>query len=305
MELTMLGTSCMMPTKARNTSAALLQHKGEGILVDCGEGTQRQFRLAGMSPTAVTKVLVSHWHGDHVLGLPGLIMTLGASGYQRKLDLYGPVGSKRQVKLIFDAFYYDAKIDLEVHEVEDGSIFEGKDFRIEALPLKHKVPCVGYAVIEADRRRIDLAYTKKLGIPEGPLLGELQDGRSITWKGKTVTPKEATLLIPGRKVAFITDTTLVPNCYTLAQDADLLVCESSFASELEEQAREYGHMTAKEAATIADKAGAKQLLLTHFSARYADIKPVLEDARKVFRNALCASDFLRLEVPLREGLKGR
>jgi ribonuclease Z len=305
MELTMLGTSCMMPTKARNTSAAFLQHKGEGILVDCGEGTQRQFRLAGMSPTAVTKALISHWHGDHVLGLPGLIMTLGASGYQEKLELYGPKGSRRQVRLIFDAFHYDAKIDLEVHEVESGIIFEGKDLRIEALPLSHKVPCVGYAVIEADRRRINLDHTKRLGIPQGPLLGELQDGKSIKWQGKAVTPKEATLLVPGRKVAFITDTTLVKNCYELAKDADLLVCESSFASDLEEQAREYGHMTAREAAMIADKSGVRQLLLTHFSARYADIMPVLDDARKVFRDTLCASDFLRLEIPVREALKGR
>ena len=156
----------MVPTKERNHSAVFLSYKAEGILVDCGEGTQRQMKIAGIKIAKVTKILISHWHGDHVLGLPGLIQSLGASEYSRALEIYGPKGTKQHIKAMFEAFVFDRPFEIKVVEVEKGVFFENKDFKLEALPLKHGIITIGFDFIEKDRRKIDIRAVKKLGIPE-------------------------------------------------------------------------------------------------------------------------------------------
>jgi ribonuclease Z len=296
MELVFLGTSCMVPTKERNHTSVFLSFKGEGLLVDCGEGTQRQLKIAGIRPTRVTKILISHWHGDHVLGIPGLIQTLGASEYNQALEIYGPKGTKAHIKAMFDAFVFDRQFEIKVKEISSGTFFENKDFKLSALPLKHGIATLGYAFEEKDRRRINVAFIKKLGIPEGPLLGKLQQGESVTFKGKKVKVEEATRIVAGKKIAFVLDTMPCENAYKIAEGADLLVSEAAYTSKLKDKAEQYKHMTAKEAGLIASRSSVKELILTHFSARYKNTLDLQEDAQTVFDNVRCAEDLMKVRL---------
>jgi ribonuclease Z len=296
MEVIFLGTSCMIPTKERNTSAMLVTYKDENILIDCGEGTQRQLRIAGIKPTCITKILISHWHGDHVLGLPGLLQTLGASEYNGRLRIYGPRGSKEYVEKMMNAFVFSNKVDFEVIDITKTRFFDGKDFYMEAMQLDHSVDCIGFSIIEKDRVRINVAKAEKLGIPEGPLMGELQEGKAITFKGRKIEPDEVTYKVKGKKITYIADTVLTDNCMALAEDADLLISESVYASEHENKAEEYKHLTARQAGMIANQANVKKLVLTHFSQRYKNTQDIEEDARVVFNNIICAEDFMRLKL---------
>ena len=296
MEITFLGTAAMVPTKDRNHSGFFLDYKDEGILFDCGEGIQRQLRMAGIKPTRVTKILISHWHGDHVLGLPGLIQTLGASEYSGVLEIYGPVGTKERFKAMFDAFVFDRRLDMKIEEIKEEVFFQNKNFSLEAFELEHKVKTLGFRFVEEDRRRIDVKAVKKLGIPSGPLLGKLQDNKVVTFKGNKVSPKDTTYVVEGKKIAYIADTVFCNNCYKLAQDVDVLVCEATYASNLSGKAEEYFHMTSKQAALIASKANVEKLILTHFSNRYKNTQELEEDARNVFDNTLCAYDLMKVKV---------
>ena len=170
------------------------------------------------------------------------------------------------------------------------------DFYIECQPLDHSVPCIGFRFVEKDKRKMDLERVKKLGIPTGPLLGELQAGKTITLKGKKISADDVTDIKEGKVVAFVEDTALNSNCVKLAKDADILVCEATYADELEEKAAAYKHLTAKQAAMIANEANAKKLILTHFSSRYKDVDQIKEDATGLFNNTLCAFDFMKASL---------
>jgi len=292
MEVVFLGTSSMVPTKERNQSVVLIRYKNEGILVDCGEGTQRQFKQKGIPLTRITKILITHWHGDHVFGLPGVLSTLGASGYERTLEIYGPRGTKRHFEAMFKAFVFDRKVNVVIKEINDGRFFENRDFCLEALKLEHGVVTLGYNFVENDIRHVDVKKVKKLGIPHGPLLGKLQRNETISFKGKKVNASDVTYVEEGKKITVIADTVPCKNAVKLAEDADLLICEATYSSKLEEKGEEYGHMTGKQAGLIANKAGVEKLVLTHFSARYKTTEEVEEDAKDVFSNSIAARDFM-------------
>lgn len=296
MEIIFLGTASMVPTKERNPSTILINYGNEGILIDCSEGTQRQLKIAGIKLTKITKILISHWHGDHVLGLPGLIQSLGASDYGKTLKIFGPKGTKKYFEALTKTFLFDRKVELEINEISKGKFFENNEFFLEALPLEHGIPTLGFNFIEKDRRKIDLKKIKKLGIEEGPLLGELQDGKTINFKGKKIKPEHAAYIEKGKKITIITDTLLCDNCYKLAKNSDLLICEATYSSKLEGKGEEYLHMTAKQAAQLANKANAKKLILTHFSARYKNTQEIEEDARDIFDDIICAKDFMRINI---------
>lgn len=296
MQITILGTSAMLPTKDRNPSAIFLNYKAEGILFDCGEGTQRQMKIAGIPFSKITKLLITHWHGDHVLGIPGLIQSMGGSDYQGTLEIYAPKGCKKHFEHMLQGIVFDFRINVKFMEVTKKAFFKGNDFNLEALPLDHKIPCLGYSFIENEKRKIDMIKAKKMGIPEGPLIGEIQEGKSINFKGKKIDPDEISSVVKGKKITFITDTTVCKNAYELAKDSDLLICESSYASNLKAKALEYKHLTAHDAALIASKSNAKKLVLTHFSARYKNTLEIEEDARTLFDNIICANDFTRINL---------
>jgi len=191
----------MVPTRERNQSGVLISYKNEGILIDCGEGIQRQLKIVGVKLTKITKILISHLHGDHVLGIPGLIQSMSAAGYEKTLQIYGPIGTKKFMRRLFEVFVFNRKINIEVNEIKKGKFFENDDFILEAGPLKHNVDTLGYSLIEKYRRKINLKFIKKLKIPYGPLLGKFQDGKSIVWKGKKVDADEATYKLKG-KISF-------------------------------------------------------------------------------------------------------
>ncbi len=299
MELVFLGTSAMIPTKERNHSALLIKYNGEGILVDCGEGTQRQFKIAEETATKVKKILISHWHGDHVLGLPGLLQTLSASEYASKektLEIYGPKGAKKQLELMLEAFPFDNKLKMIIKEVSDGIFVSTEDYEIEAYPLDHSLPTIGFVFREKDKRRIDQAKVKKLGIPDGPLLGKLQQNKAIVWKDKKVQPKDATYIIQGKKIGIIADTGQCKACLDIAEEADCLICEATYMEKEAEKAEQYKHLTIKQAALIAHTSNVSKLILTHFSQRYKDLSEQEEEAKSVFPTVTLAYDGMKVTI---------
>jgi len=296
MEIVFLGTSSMVPTKERNQVGILLRFGSQGILFDCGEGIQRQLKIAGIKITSITKIFISHWHGDHVLGLPGLVQTLSASGNGRVLEIYGPEGTKKKMNHLFSAFDFDREIEIVVNEVIPGKIIDRKTFYIEARELDHPIKNLGYRFVENDRRKINMQKLRSLGIVGGPMIGKLQDGQSITHKGKKILPGDVSSIIQGKIVTFITDTRLCDSCFSLAQGADILICESTYHSTLQEKAEEFGHMTSRDAGELAAASGVGKLFLIHFSARYKTTIKLEDDAKKKFHFVVAAHDFLKINV---------
>lgn len=290
-----LGTSSMIPTIERNHSSILISHKNQGILVDCGEGTQRQLRIAGIKPSKITKLLISHWHGDHVLGIPGLIQNLAAHNYKSILEIYGPRGSKRYLRNLLSGIVLQEKLKYEVKEISSG-IFYKNDLILEAIPLDHLTPCLAYSFKEKDVRKINLNYTKKFGLTRHPLLGSLQKGKDIVYKGKKILASKATTLIKGKKVAIIMDTAPTRNAVRIAKNSDLLIAESTWSKELEKFVMKRKHLTAELAAKMARQANARKLILTHFSQRYKNIKQLETEAKRIFKNTVLAEDFMNINV---------
>ncbi len=297
MKITFLGTSCMQPTKNRNASSILLTYNDENILIDCGEGTQRQLKIANISPTKITKILISHWHGDHILGLPGLILTLGASEYSKTLGIYGPKGTKKFMKNMFKSFIPKNKISIKIHEInKEGTFLETKDLIISNTRLNHTSTCLGYMVKEKDKRRMKLSYLKKFGLTRDPLLGNLQKGKNITYKGHKILVKDATTLIPGKKISIISDTLPSPSIVKAVKNSDLLITEATFTSNLKDKARLFKHLTSEDAAKIAKKSNSKKLIITHFGKRYNTPAPLLKEAKKIFKNTRAAKDLMSISL---------
>ena len=295
MEIIFLGTGQAIPTKRRNHTAILIRYENESILFDCGEGTQRQLRIARVNPCKLTRIFITHWHGDHVLGLPGLLQTLALNNYKKTLYVYGPIGTKRFFSIILRTFMFKQRINVVIKEIRK-SIRE-KNFLVEAFRLNHGCPCLGYSFKEKDKRKIDIKALRRLGIKPGPIIGMLQKGKSIRLGKRIIKAKDVTYIKKGRKVSIILDTGLCNNCYTAARDANILICEATYSQELKDKAAEYKHLTARQAAQIAKKARAKKLVLTHISQRYEyKNKKILLEAKKIFKNSVLAHDFMKISV---------
>ena len=287
----------MAPTKDRNHAGTLLTYNGENILFDCGEGMQRQLKIANISMNKITKIIISHWHGDHVLGLPGLMQTMSGTDYHGTLKIYGPKGTKKSIEELHKVFITDKMIDFEVHEIKDNQkIIDTENFEIHSYILDHGIECYGFKIIEKDKRKINTHYLSKLGIPEGPIVGKLQLGEDVEYKGKKIHAKEATTIIPGRTLGIINDTAYCSNCIKIAKDCDVLISEAAYDSSLIEKATEYKHMTAKQAAELASQNNVKKLILTHYSQRYKNTDLILEDAKQIFEETIAAYDFMKVKM---------
>ncbi len=294
-EITFLGTGCMQPTKLRNHAGVLLQTGKEHILFDCGEGIQRQMRLAGVKPAKITFLCISHFHGDHVFGIPGLLSSMGADQFASKLHIYGPKGTKKYLDNFLKAFAVKDIVEHEVHEAASGIIIDKENFTIEAQPLKHSVPCLGYRFQEKDKRRIQVAKVQKLGL-SGPILGELQRGNDVIWNGRKIKAEEVTTITPGKKISYVTDTALCNGVSALAKNADVLIMEGTLLDNLRENARKSMHLTVKQAALIASENNVQKLIITHISQRYKTNNEIMEEAQAYFRDVIIAEDFLKVKI---------
>lgn len=296
-KLTFLGTSGMIPDAKRGHPAFLLTYKAENILVDCGEGTQIQFRKAGLNPCKVTKILITHWHGDHTFGLPGLLRTLETSGYNKKLEIYGPRGFKKHMDEMFKAFGSIIEYKIEVHEIPPGDFFENSDFVLQAEKMIHVQPCYAYNFIAKGHLRIDKAKIRKLKIPEGKHFQELKAGKTMAYNGKKFKVKDLTFKELDKKISFVLDTLNNDKIAPFVRDADALVCEASFSSEEQTKAREYKHLTSVQTAEIAKRARVKKLFLVHVSQRYSlDYQKILREAKKIFKNSFLPRDLESIEI---------
>jgi len=290
-KLTFLGTSDQIPSADRNHTAILLTYEGENILVDCGEGTQRQFRKAHLNPCKITRILITHWHGDHILGLPGLLSTLALSGYSKTLYIHGPKGTKEFMGELLNLFGFKRKYEIKVEEAS-GKFLENNDFYLEAEAMEHGIPCNAYVFVKKGHIRIDKNKLKKFKIPEGKHLQELKQGKDLVYNGKKFKAKDLTFGENNKKVSFVLDTLENKKIVPFVKDSDLFVSESSFSDELKEQAKEHLHLTSSQAAEIAKKAKVKKLILTHLSQRYENNpKQILNEAKKVFKNTVLVKDF--------------
>ncbi|MFH1585551.1 MAG: ribonuclease Z [archaeon] len=296
-KITFLGTSAQIPTTQRNHTAILLTYEGENILVDCGEGTQRQFRKARLNPGKVTRLLITHWHGDHVLGIPGLLQTLSVSGYNKTLYIYGPKWTKSFIKKMISTFAFVEKFKIKVEEVKDGKFLETKDFYLEAKSMDHGIPTNAYSFVKKGQIRIDKKKLAKSKLLAGPLLQRLKQGKDINHKGKKYLAKNLTYEEGDKKISFVLDTSINQGIVPFVKDSDLLITEASYSHTLQSKAKEHKHLTAKQAAEIAKKSGSKKLILTHISQRYEkNLQELLDEARKVFKHTHLAKDLDKFEV---------
>lgn len=297
-KINFLGTGSSVPTKRRNHTAMLLTYKDENILFDCGEGTQRQFRKVDLSMNKITRILLSHWHGDHMLGLPGLLYTMVMNGYNRNLKIYGPRGTKQKMRTLLDFFGIRGEdLKLEIYEVEEGIVFEEKEFKVECLPMDHFGPCNAYSFIIKEKKRLDKGKLSKFKISNGPHMAQLAEGKKIKIGKIVVDGRKLIYKEPEKKITFIVDSRYNENAVKLSKDSDLLICESSFSAEEKELAKDHGHMTSEDASLIAKKAKVKKLALIHLSQRYEAIpKMILGEAKKNFKNVFVPEDLEWVEV---------
>jgi len=296
-DLIILGSSSQQPTRYRNHGAYLFRWNDEGLLFDPGEGTQRQFIFAEIAPTVVSRIFISHFHGDHCLGLGSMLMRLNLDKVCHPIHCYYPASGKKYFDRLRYGTIYHETIEVIEHPVEKaGLVHEDGHFRIEACFLPHGVDNLGWRVTEADSRKFD---PKKLAAFHvvGPQVSALEEKGTLQVEGKIVHLDDVSSIRKGESIAIVIDTRFCPQAIEIAKNARILLAESTYLEPEKELAHRHFHLTAKEAAEIAKEAGVEQLILTHFSARYLNLKEILDEATAVFPNTYIAEDFKRFPFP--------
>jgi ribonuclease Z len=299
-ELVVLGTASQVPTRHRNHNGYLLRWDGEGILFDPGEGTQRQMLFAGVAATDLTRICITHFHGDHSLGLAGVIQRLSLDKVPHPVEAHYPASGKPYfARMRHAASFYETAELVERPARRDGPLAETPAGLLEARRLEHPVEAYGYRLVEPDGRRMLPERLAAYGIL-GPAVGALQRTGHLDLGVGRVTLGEVSEARRGQRFAFIMDTRLCDNVFALAEGADLLVIEATFLAEDAEMAAYFGHLTAGQAARVAAESGVRRLVLTHFSQRYADPARFLDEAREEFDGEIVmAEDLMRVPVPSR------
>lgn len=309
MQITFFGTSSGVPTRSRNVSSVALRlpQRAEFWLFDCGEGTQHQLLRSELRISQLTRIFITHLHGDHIFGLMGLLATYGLAGNPNRVDIYGPPGLNEYLRACERFSYTHFSYPIQVHTVQPGVIYEDEEYIVSCQPLKHRVTSFGYRVEEKDRTgRFNVEKANELGIPSGPLYGKLKRGEQVTLPdGRIVNGAE--LCGPteiGRKFVYCTDTIFCDGAVELAKDADVLIHEATFSHQDAQLAFDRLHSTSTMAAQVALSASARLLIMTHFSPRYApgndiQLNDLLEEARAIFPDTEMAYDFLTYEIPRR------
>jgi ribonuclease Z len=306
-ELVVLGTASQAPTRTRNHNGYFLRWDDDGVLFDPGEGTQRQMLLAGVRSSAITKVCITHFHGDHCLGLPGVLQRMSLDGVTRTVTLAFPASGDIFVDRLRHASVFDERVPLRLQPVradpskgELGEVETMPEWTLRAAALHHRIDTIGWRVEEHPGRTMLPERLAAAGIA-GPDVGRLQREGAITAGTRCVTLEEVSVERPGQVVAFVMDTAPCKGALALARGADLLVCEATFASGEARMAEAWGHLTAGDAGRLAAEAGVRLLLLTHFSQRYPDVGPLVEEASEAFSGGevVAATDLLQVAVPPR------
>lgn len=300
MQLLFLGTGAGMPSKQRNTTSTvlkLLEERGSFWMFDCGEATQHQILHTTLKPRKLEKLFITHLHGDHIYGLPGLLGSRSFLGGLEPLTIYGPTGLKNWIEVTLSVSKTHVKYPLTIIEIEEGVVFEDEEFIVEAKLLEHVVPCFGYTVKQkALAPELYIEKTDALGVPRGPLLKQLKEGHDVLLPdGKVVKSEEVTgAPKDGFKVTILGDTKYCDNSIWLSENADIVVHEGTFDIETAELARLYGHSTIVDAAEVCEKANAKHLIVNHISARFmpSDLNKMLSQVEKYSFPIYIAEDFI-------------
>lgn len=284
LRIVFLGTSSGTPSRTRNVSSVAVVLDGTVVLLDCGEGTQHQLQRAPVRSGAIDAIFVTHLHGDHVYGIPGLLATMSMNGRRRPLDLIGPEGLGDYLEAVLRTSHHNPDFEVRV----GAPPFRGDGYSVIAAPLEHSIPAIGFCIIEDDRPGpFDPEKALALGIPRGPAWGELVTARD---------PRVCGPAKKGRRIAYCTDTRPCASAIELARDADVLIHESTYGEEMTAEADARLHSTAAGAARVAAEANARKLILTHFSTRYGDVTPLVEQARAIFPNTEAAHDLAEFAV---------
>ncbi|BDC36303.1 MAG: ribonuclease Z [Candidatus Methanoliparum thermophilum] len=301
LEIIFLGTGGAIPTPKKNTAAVMIKYGGNKILFDCGEGTQRQMAIAktGINK-GLNQIFISHFHGDHFIGLPGLIQTMNFNGRKEDLFVYGPRHTKKFLTTVKDMGYCKFNFDIIGYELRNGDRIEGDGYSITAFDTDHNVPSLGYIFQEnkrAGRFNVDAAIS--LGLKPGPLYSKLISGKAVEVDGRIILP-DMVIGPPrdGRKIVYSGDTRPCETLFNAVKNADVAILDGTFDSSLKDWADRTGHSTIKESIECGLKAGAKKIILIHTSPRYSANKEMLySDIRKDMTNVIISEDFLRLNVP--------
>lgn len=313
MQITFLGTSSGVPTRSRNVSSVALRlpQRAELWLFDCGEGTQHQILRSELKVSQLSRIFITHMHGDHIFGLMGLLASCGLAGNVQRIDIYGPPGLNDYLQACQRYSHTHFSYPVKVHAVRPGIVYEDEEFVVSCGALHHRISAFGYRIAEKDRAgRFDIEKAKAMEIPPGQVYGQLKRGETVTLNdGRVFYGKDfcgETEI--GRKVAYCTDTVYCDGAVELAEDADVLIHESTFAHQDADMAFQRLHSTSTMAAQTALNAGARRLIITHFSPRYApgnslELKDLLKEARAIFPKTQMAHDFLTYEVPRRRNVE--
>jgi ribonuclease Z len=301
LDLVFLGTAGSMPTAQRAPAALLVRRGGERLLFDCAEGTQRQLLRSSVGLVELREVFITHFHADHVLGLPGMLKTFGLRGRELPLEVYGPSGL---VDLLASLRRVIGKLTYELRLVElaPGDVLERDGYRIATFAVNHGVSSLGWSLIEAKRPgRFDVEGADALGVPDGPDRGALQRGQAVTLAdGRTVVPDQVLgPPRPGRKIVITGDTAATTDVAEAAWGADVLITEATFSDEERGRAEETMHQTSTQAAEIAKRAEVDLLALTHLSSRYFGPE-IAREAREIFAETVVPRDFDVIDVPFEE-----
>ncbi|UXD21292.1 ribonuclease Z [Ignicoccus pacificus DSM 13166] len=290
-----LGTSAATPKPKRALPSYYFEHEGIGILMDCGEGTQFQVMKAGIGFSKIKVIAISHNHGDHLLGLPGLIETMSMGSRKEDLLIIGPPGIKEFLEVSFKVTTFAPSFKVYVLEITEEVEVPLRGIKLKMFPVKHHGYSFGIRVETVPKRKVNKEKLEELGVPKR-LWGRLQQGEEVEWKGRVLKPEEFTWQPQGIKVVYSGDTAPCERVIEEARGADLLVHEATFLSDMEEEAHERGHSTAKDAGIIASEAKVKMLLLTHYSSRYEDLRRHLDEARRFFEYAYLAQDLMKVVI---------
>jgi ribonuclease Z len=309
MELQFLGTGAGVPAKHRNVSSIalkLLDERNAVWLFDCGEGTQLQILKSNIRPRKIEKIFITHLHGDHIFGLPGLLSSRSFQGGNERLEVYGPVGIASFIRTALKVSQTRLSYELKIIEIaNEGTVFSDKQFTVSCLPLDHGIASFGYRIVEADHEgELQVERLKALNIPSGPIYGKIKRGEIVELPdGQVIDGKEYVgERKKGRIVTILGDTRKTDNSVLLAENATTLVHESTFNKDEEKMAKAYFHSTSHQAAQVALKANVEKLILTHISARYltGDIIQLENEAKEIFPNTKIVKDMEIIDIPFKE-----